>query len=271
MSCAPDGIAYTCKSCSDIVSFNWSTKTLRGRLSRLCAGARQRCKKRNWIFGGSVEILEKMWEDQGGRCAYSGLPLSLHGDWQASLERKDPNRGYELDNICLICLELNVSEQWSPEKIEFLKSLPRFEEVTYSDEIESFRYTATHKGDIDLVFLRKKLYSARGRAKKWLCGHRNMEDSICDLSLEDVVRLLNYQKGLCAYSGFKMSFIQGDDFSASLERINPRKGYYKDNLILVCKIFNVGDHRVDSPKEHAMYPVWSKAKFEQFWNALHRV
>ena len=271
MSCAPDGLAYTCKSCADITAFNWSTKTLRGRLSRLCAAARQRCKKRNWVFGASVEILENMWREQGGKCAYSGIPLSLHGDWQVSLERKDPIRGYELDNICLICLELNVSEQWSPEKMEALKKLPRFEEVNYSDKISSFRYTAAHRGGIDLVFLRKKLYSARGRVKTWNVENRNMEDTICDLSLEDVVRLLSEQKGLCAYSGFHMTFTTGDDFAVSLERKNPRRGYYKDNVILVCKIFNVGDHRVERARDHASHPTWSRDKFEQFWNALHQV
>jgi len=269
MSCAPDGLAYTCKSCSDIASFNWSTKTLRGRLSRLCASARQRCKKRGWTFEGTVEIIERMWKDQDGKCAYSGIPLSIHGDWQVSLERKDPRKGYTLDNMCLICLELNVSEQWSPEKMDSFKILSRFEEVTYPDEIASFRYTSAHKGDIDLVFLRKKLYAARTRAKNWNTETRNMEDSICDLGLEDVVSILREQKGLCAYSGFQMNFTPGHDLAVSIERKNPRRGYYKDNINLVCKIFNVGDHRVESPKEHVTYPVWSKAKFEQFWNALH--
>lgn len=272
MKCAPDGLAYTCKMCTKNVTFDWSTKTLRGRLSRLCATARQRCKKHDWVFGGSVEILEKMWKDQGGKCAYSGIPLSLRGDWQVSLERKDPRRGYDLDNMCLICLELNVSEQWTPAKLEDMKKRQRFIEVDYSGEqIESFRFTAIHEGKIDLVFLRKKVYASRERVKKWSRTERHMEDTLHTLTLEDVVSILKEQKGLCAYSGFQMDFVARSDFAVSLERKNPRKGYYRDNVFLVCKVFNVGDHRVESREDMESYPVWSSTKFEQFWNALQQV
>lgn len=212
-----------------------------------------------------------MWESQGGLCAYSGIRMNPRGDWQVSLERKDPKKGYELDNICLICLELNVSEQWSPEKLASLKTLPRFVDIDYSDEkIESFRYTAVHKGKINLLFIRKKLYASRERVKRWAGKTRHMEDILSTLTLEDVVSLLREQKGLCAYSGFQMDFKARSDFALSIERKNTRRGYYKENVLLVCKIFNVGDHRVESEEENDSYPVWSKNKFDAFWNALHQ-
>ena len=52
------------------------------------------------------------------------------------------------------------------------------------------------------------------------------------------------------------------DFSLvfSPERIDPRKGYYYDNIVLVCQIFNVGDHRVENNDVYETYPVWNKEK-----------
>lgn len=270
MTRSPDGHAYTCRPCGKVFSKN-QTNTIKGRISCLCSSAKQRSAKRQQIFELSSDIIYKMWESQCGKCAYSGMQMNARGDWQVSLERKDPKRGYELDNICLICLELNVSEQWSPEKLATLKTLPRFIDIDYSDEkIESFRYTASHKGKIDLVFIRKKVYSSRERVKRWAGKTRNMEDTLSTLTLEDVVSLLREQKGLCAYSSFQMDFKKRSDFALSIERKDSRRGYYRENVLLVCKIFNVGDHKVESVEENDSYPVWSKDKFDYFWNALHQ-
>lgn len=270
MTRSPDGHAYTCRPCGKVFSKN-QTNTIKGRISCLCSSAKQISAKRQQIFELSSDIIYKMWESQCGKCAYSGMQMNARGDWQVSLERKDPKRGYELDNICLICLELNVSEQWSPEKLATLKTLPRFIDIDYSDEkIESFRYTASHKGKIDLVFIRKKVYSSRERVKRWAGKTRNMEDTLSTLTLEDVVSLLREQKGLCAYSSFQMDFKKRSDFALSIERKDSRRGYYRENVLLVCKIFNVGDHKVESVEENDSYPVWSKDKFDYFWNALHQ-
>ena len=47
-------------------------------------------------------------------------PLS---DWQCSLERLDPSRGYETNNVALIALEFNHSRQWSLDKFEKIAGL----------------------------------------------------------------------------------------------------------------------------------------------------
>lgn len=267
MNCAPDGLAYTCKECNKKCCIDLVTKTLRGRLSRLCASARQRSKVKKYEFDLTVDVLKTMWDSQEGKCAYSGQPMNLVGNWQVSLERKDPTKGYTLDNTCLICLELNGRDQWTPEKVEYFRNLPRGHEVDYSSEhIKSYRFTAAHKGKIDLVYLRGKMYAAKMNAKAWSTrkSNRFMNDKIFDIDIERLVKILMDQKGLCAYSGIELEYGVGNDLSLSIERLDPRKGYYPENIVLVCKIFNVGDHRVETETDHDSYPSWSREKCDIF-------
>jgi len=56
----------------------------------------------------------------------------------------------------------------------------------------------------------------------------------------------------CAYSGVKMSLNEiTHAFAMSVERINEKLGYIKDNVLLVCKEFNTS-HRQ-----------WSKEKLSE--------
>ena len=267
MNCAPDGHAYTCKPCTREYGKKRVTTTLTGRISVLCSAARQRSKLKKYDFDLSVDILKTMWETQGGKCAYSGHPMNLVGNWQVSLERKDSLKGYTQNNTCLICLELNGRDQWTPEKVAYFRNLPKGQEVDYTNEvIKSYRFTSVHEGKMDLLHLRQKMYAAKMNAKAWTTKkkNRNMIDTIFDLNLERLVQILKDQKGLCAYSGIELGYGTGNDLSLSIERLDPRKGYYPENIAFVCKIFNVGDHRVQSDRVQESYPSWSRDKCEIF-------
>lgn len=63
------------------------------KLTQMKGGAR----RRNLEFSVSPEYLWKVWEDQGGRCAYSGLKIE-HGK-DASLDRIDSSIGYVEGNV----------------------------------------------------------------------------------------------------------------------------------------------------------------------------
>jgi hypothetical protein len=82
-----------------------------------------------------LDFLIQLYNDQKGLCAYSVLPLQLirpkDGNWAASVERKDPLKGYTKDNVCLVCVEFNVCDNtakqnttdsgtsgWTPEKFQ---------------------------------------------------------------------------------------------------------------------------------------------------------
>lgn len=68
----------------------------------------------------------RLWESQGGLCAYSGIPMTFgsYEDkwWTCSAERIDNTKGYVKGNVCLICYEFNTHQQWSKGKIEYFKS-----------------------------------------------------------------------------------------------------------------------------------------------------
>jgi hypothetical protein len=59
--------------------------------------------------------------------------------------------------------------------------------------------------------------------------------------------LLQYikQGGLCAYSNKPLDFISQKEKSISKERIDNTKGYTKDNVLFVLRIFNVSPGRVE--------------------------
>ena len=61
------------------------------------------------------------------------------------------------------------------------------------------------------------------------------------ITIDDVIALYEKQKGLCAYSGVKMTYTLGRfkyPYNASIDRKDSSKGYIKENIQLVCGIVN---------------------------------
>lgn len=85
---------------------------MRNYLTRKLGHAR--CAKRNQRKGRAVHItiddLMALLEEQGGRCAITGIELTHGGEdySDASIDRIDPNGDYELGNIRLVCVVVNL-------------------------------------------------------------------------------------------------------------------------------------------------------------------
>jgi hypothetical protein len=82
---------------------------------------------------------------------------------------------------------------------------------------------------------RKQLSSAKSRAVA-----KSLE---LDITLQDLLDLYELQEGKCALSGIKMIIRKNtgessnkDPFMMSLDRIDPKRGYLKDNIQWVCLI-----------------------------------
>lgn len=58
------------------------------------------------------------------------------------------------------------------------------------------------------------------------------------LTVEDIVEFWNKQNKICAYSGLEMTLEAGKSNTVSIERINSKVGYTKENTILVCQMVN---------------------------------
>jgi len=91
--------------------------TWRGALKLLILSARSHTESRNKRRkkGSTEDKVELTYKElvgilkkQGGMCAYSRVALSPKmGDWKASLERKDVNKGYSAGNVLLVCQRFN--------------------------------------------------------------------------------------------------------------------------------------------------------------------
>lgn len=88
--------------------------TLMGRIVKLFYTSKKSIKNRKGeasIHDITIDDILNVYLFQKGRCAYSNIPLCFGGIFQMSLERKNVRQGYTKENICLIVLPLNVSDQ----------------------------------------------------------------------------------------------------------------------------------------------------------------
>lgn len=74
--------------------------------------AKERAKSKNIQFSITKEDLEYLWHKQNGLCAISGIPMTYEIDsgrvyTNVSVDKINPGKGYTLDNIQLVCMEVN--------------------------------------------------------------------------------------------------------------------------------------------------------------------
>jgi hypothetical protein len=125
------GITSQCITCRRQMCQR-SRSSLRGYLQKLLRTAIQSSRERGLrgrTSAGEVptvtlDILLDMVIKQKGRCAYSRAPLVFQSgsqyEWRCSLERRDPSKGYDPDNVLLIAYEFNTSRQWNTDKVEMM-------------------------------------------------------------------------------------------------------------------------------------------------------
>lgn len=90
----------------------WSTK-----MEDLARAARVRARAKGRAFALTGTQLVRMIEDQGYRCAVSGIELELNGDdpgtwrrpYSPSLDRIDARGGYTIGNVRIVCAAINVA------------------------------------------------------------------------------------------------------------------------------------------------------------------
>jgi len=99
--------ASKCKTCRKIER-DKQRSTFHGRLHYLFKTAQHGHQKRKLEFTITEQDIENTYLKQHGRCLYSGIPLGFSGQYQMSLERVDPKKGYHPENIALIVLGLNI-------------------------------------------------------------------------------------------------------------------------------------------------------------------
>lgn len=81
------------------------------KLKNLCTKAKTRSKE--FDLDVNWEYLLDIWVEQNGRCAYSGMPLSLEANHPhtISLDRTDSSKGYIKGNLKLLSWSVNKMKQ----------------------------------------------------------------------------------------------------------------------------------------------------------------
>lgn len=114
-----------------------------------------------------------------------------------------------------------------------------FKHTQTSDGYHSWCKTCCKEGNEKS---RNKVNSTiEGRAKIFLRNAKKSAEKrqqIFDLTIQDIVEAWNQQLQTCAYSGRTMTLEQGHLNTVSIERIESKVGYTKENTILVCQAIN---------------------------------
>ena len=261
----------------------------------MLASSKARSVKKGMSHGLGLHDLLNMLVEQEGRCGYSGVALEiLHPctHWRISLERRDNLEGYVRSNCVFVAGEFNSSDhsryrgvreqdihgtaQWSANKVASVSNLACFRvdaqrlhaDVSFALECPRLSYAEGHR-----EYTRAYYRTLRGRAMKLVNNARARTAKLghaCELSFGDILQMLLSQGGRCFYSGVPLRYEQPHvDWQMSLERLDNRQGYTKENCALIAAEFNTFDHSKHSIREVRGSAQWSRAKVLHVWGHRH--
>ncbi len=78
--------------------------------------AKRTAKKQNLIFNLTMEDILNVYQNQNGKCFYTGIEMQLrrNDDFSLSIDKKDRRLGYTKDNIVLCCWVINFMKNKIP-------------------------------------------------------------------------------------------------------------------------------------------------------------
>lgn len=97
-------------------------KTAYGRTRRIVTAAEHRAKHKGLDF--DLQLVPLAMRVGGGVCEATGLPLNFDdadgtrlNPWAPSLDRKNPKKGYTMDNVQIVCNAYNLAKNEWPEEV----------------------------------------------------------------------------------------------------------------------------------------------------------
>lgn len=268
------GTQSTCRRCTSEKRTQWRSST-RGYFMTLLGNARHNALRRMAAGRGTagsfsidLEFIFELLLHQEGRCAYSGIPISLtrYTHWQCSLERLNPvTGGYTPDNIALICSEFQTCTQWSWQKVLALPPLRARRICSVAEEL-AFHTTSISKLGMEenlLRYMRITLNIAQTAGRMRRMRGRSTA-GVVDIVLNDLLELFHAQQGLCAYSSNTLKLHGTCAWQASLERVDNESGYINGNSVFICREFQSSDRSRRALHPHRIQgsAQWSEAKVD---------
>lgn len=174
---------------------------------------------RNYSFDINIEDIWEKFESQNRKCALSGINLHFNKKHTtASLDRIDNNKGYDINNVWWIHKDINmIKNNYTLEKFLHICKL-------VSNPLPIIKSCVCIE-DIYHCFWKKIIQSAKDR------------NIIFNITINDGIELYKKQNGLCAITNQILIFPKNNQdfrnrkkFNASLDRIDSKLGYTKDNI-----------------------------------------
>jgi hypothetical protein len=184
----------------------------------------------------NLDIIYKLLEKQSSKCIYTGLLLTYtyNDNIKMSIDRIDSSLGYIETNIQLVCKQVNWMKLHLSEDY-FLSLIKQIYEWNNNEHTTVMSQSKCHM--FDMLHCKKLLKIARASCKKRLSKGR-VNCGVIDIDDSHLYSKYEKQNNKCYLSGLDKKWIDGDDKSASIDRVNSDLGCTNDNTMLACSIVN---------------------------------
>jgi hypothetical protein len=245
-----DGLQCVCKKCQ-LRKTQETYSKFDSFIKYLLNGCKRRVEKkakngRILEYSITLEDVIELYNKQNGLCFLSDLVMThnaindrkeddehILNKYNISIDRIDNAIGYTKTNIRLVCAIYNRMRMDRTDK-EFIELCHKVVNKVNTKEKKNANNNIddiiNSKAFLDCV--KYKIDSATYNAEQ--------RDLPFNLSKEDVIEVFKKQKGICALTGEKMSYIKkkNDALSLSIDRIDSTKGYNKKNIHLCTEKAN---------------------------------
>lgn len=238
---AKDGLRYYCKKCNNAYSIRyysepnhkinrnnfWKNSRRKDPRKHLLALAKKRSKANEMVC--NIELSDIFIPKV---CPILGLEIQIAdgnpNDCSPSIDRINNSRGYEKDNIIVVSKRVNT--------IKNSASLDEMKLVFDNFNSISKNINST----IEINRIKELLRSAKKRAKN---NNLNFNLDLLDIKIPYYCPILNLSLE------FSKKILSPN--SPSLDRLEPSKGYVKDNIRVIS-------HRANSLKNNSSYEEYTK-------------
>lgn len=272
---ACDGLQTYCKTCKKKQQLK-GMSTYNGFMKHIFKDLLSNAKCRKIDVNLDLDDIINLYTVQNKKCAISKKDMThicversttqhIINKWNISIDRIDSNKGYDKNNIQLVCSIVNrIKGELTDNEFLLLceglvqanmKKLYDIEcndesytlELLYNHDLKSktinitseknYKSNTTLEGHINRVYLQTR-YNHTRRSKE-MDFTITLDDIKCQYAKQDgKCALSRLQFTHNAYTNSKENSHNINKWNVSIDRIDSNKGYTKDNIQLVCAIIN---------------------------------
>lgn len=240
---------YECLDCKEskyLSEFAIEWRNARG-FRRICTSCRKNnrtdiisiksrmMEKRSLRYGfycvpDAETLFRHLFKKQKGRCIYTMIEFDKtpNRPYTPSPERILRDKGYSYDNtvLCLQILNCGQALDWTRRltlQIYFADQFPLEHDIKRSS---FFIKGSKHKS-----YLSKKLHKMKSKAKERAANKNRYDNSgEFNVTYDELVDIMVGQNFRCALSNLPLMFESYSEWALSHDRIDPKRGYVKDNI-----------------------------------------